>query len=86
MKTFAFFYLMDSFQAEEIKKTVDEHIQYWDNLKLEGYQGGAFADYSGGLILFQAENEDQAKAIVHDDPFVDHFILTKKWVKEWQPE
>lgn len=86
MKTFAFFYLMDSFQDKEIKKTIDEHIEYWNNLKLEGYRGGAFADYSGGLIIFKAKDEEQAKQLVHDDPFVDHFVLAKKWVMEWQPE
>ncbi len=76
---------MDPARAEEIKRTVPEHTAYWHKLNLDGYKGGPFSDLSGGLILFKAENEEKAEEIVHEDPFVDHFILTKKWVKEWAP-
>ena len=77
---------MDSASSEEIKRTIQEHTDYWHKLALKGYRGGPFADYSGGLILFEAESEEKAKEIAHGDPFVDHFTLSRHWIKEWIPE
>ena len=73
---------MNSEKTDAIKDTAKSHAHYWIDKNLEGYQGGPFADRSGGLITFQAETDEQAKAWVDQDPFVARDLLTEKWVKE----
>ncbi len=81
-KRFAFFYFMKK-EPEKIKAVVPLHIEYWRKLKLNKYLGGPFADRTGGLIAFEAENMDEATKITMNDPFVLQNLLENKWVKEW---
>lgn len=81
-KRFAFFYFMKR-EPEKIKAAVPEHIDYWHKLKLNNYIGGPFADRSGGMITFEAENIDDATKITNNDPFVSQGLLESKWIKEW---
>lgn len=60
-----------------------KHAAYWQELHLDGYLGGPFADRSGGLITFQAESGAAAEALVANDPFLQEHLLERHWVKEW---
>ncbi|RWU07300.1 hypothetical protein DWB63_01140 [Pseudodesulfovibrio sp. S3] len=71
---------------EEIGEAVPGHIRYWEDLRLEGYRGGPFADRSGGMIVFTAVDEDQAKRIVAGDPFVERGVVGESWLKAWRAE
>ena len=73
---------MNSDKTNAIKEIAGSHVDYWHHKNLEGYQGGPFADRSGGLITFQADTEQQANAY-DQDPFVVHGLLETKWVKKW---
>jgi len=46
--------------------------------------GGPFSDFSGGLISFQAENQNKAQGLVSGDPFVVKELLKNTWIKEWK--
>jgi uncharacterized protein YciI len=82
---FVFFYLMRK-DVPGIREAVPEHVAHWKDAGLEGYQGGPFADRSGGLITFRAAGLEQATAIVERDPFVRRGLLQDRWTKEWLPE
>ena len=82
---FAFFYLMSG-DVGRIRATVPAHVAHWKDARIANYMGGPFADRSGGLIIFDAEDLEDANARVRDDPFVSQGLLTNFWVKQWLPE
>jgi hypothetical protein len=61
------------------------HTAYWHRLSLAGYRGGPFADRSGGLITFVADDRAGAEAAVAGDPFVREGLLERHSLDEWQP-
>ncbi|NOY06801.1 MAG: hypothetical protein GXO82_09260, partial [Chlorobi bacterium] len=63
-----------------------EHVAYWKNLELPGYNGGPFADRSGGLILFSASDKATAVGMVLNDPFQKSGVVDTHWLKEWAVE
>lgn len=79
---FVFFYFMKR-EPEKIKAAVPLHIEYWHKLHLNKYLGGPFADRSGGLITFEAENVEEATKIAMSDPFVSQGLIESKYIKEW---
>ena len=85
MKRFAFVYLMSD-DRERIVQTVSDHVGYWKDLSLPDYAGGPFADRSGGLITFSAENHEAAANFVQADPFMGKDLLAQCWLKEWEME
>ena len=84
-KRYAYFYFMKR-EPAKIQATVPAHATHWKGRNLEGYQGGPFADRSGGLIIFGADNIEEATGVVTDDPFVIENLLEEKWIKEWMVE
>lgn len=84
-KRFAFFYFMKK-EPEKIRAAVPSHIEYWKGRSLQGYEGGPFADRTGGLITFETESIDKATSIIMNDPFVLQGLVENKWVKEWAVE
>ena len=83
MRTYAFFYLMDEQNKNAVSKTAQKHTAYWKSQNFPNYYGGPFADFSGGLIVFQANDQDQAEKLVSKDPFVVKDLIKDSWVKEW---
>jgi uncharacterized protein YciI len=84
-KKYAYFYFMKE-EPEKIGQIVPQHIEYWQELNIDGYQGGPFADRSGGHITFTSDNIDQARDIVKKDPFYREDLLADRWIKEWLVE
>ena len=85
MKCFAIVYLMHE-EAERVAEIVPLHVNSWRNLALPEYAGGPFADKSGGLITFAAEDHDTAADFVRDDPFMSENLLDQCLLKEWVKE
>jgi uncharacterized protein len=82
---YAFFYLMcDDF--ERILAAVPAHIRYWHEQGPGGVLGGPFADQSGGLIIFAADDLPGATRIAECDPFVTSGVLAQHWIKPWLPD
>jgi uncharacterized protein YciI len=77
-----YFYLMTD-ASERVAATVPTHARYWHDLELPGYEGGPFADHSGGLITFEADSVRRAEGFIADDPFVLEDVVATSWVKEW---
>lgn len=66
-------------------KSVPAHKAYVRDLIARGYQAktGYWAEYGGGMLLFQAASLDEAKAIVAKDPLIqDGCVLYE--LHEWR--
>lgn len=61
-----------------------EHGRYMKRLHEAGTlkHGGPFMDSSGGLWIFEAEDEAAARKIVEDDPALQEGIMNSDW-HEW---
>ena len=84
-RRFAYFYFMKN-EPDKVREVVPLHIEYWKNRELQNYQGGPFADRTGGLIIFETSDIDTATDIVMKDPFIIQNIINQKWIYEWLPE
>ena len=84
-KQYAFFYLMRN-NPEKIGNVIPEHVTYWKNVDVQKYSGGPFSDRSGGLILFEAPNIDEASSLTENDPFMIQDVIETFWLKEWMRE
>ena len=82
---FAYFYLMED-EPDRVRDAVPRHVAHWHGLGLTGYVGGPFADRTGGLITFQADDDRQAQGAVDADPFVREGLLKAHWLKRWTPD
>lgn len=80
-----FFYLMAD-DPERVRAVAPRHAEHWQKAAPPGYLGGPFADRSGGLITFEADNLAQAEQLVHDDPFLREGLLTSWWLEQWLAE
>jgi uncharacterized protein YciI len=77
-----YFYFMKA-PADRARAVAPRHADYWKHLGLRGYEGGPFADRSGGLITFESESTEEAEQLVADDPFIREGLLECYWVKGW---
>lgn len=82
---FVYFYLMRD-EPDRVRAGVPRHVSHWRGLGLAGYLGGPFADRTGGLIVFEAEDTSRAAAAVDSDPFAQDGLLESYWLKQWLPE
>lgn len=82
---FLYFYFNRN-EPEKIRQIVPAHVRYWKEANLKGYQGGPFADRTGGLISFVASSLEEATQIALQDPFVLEDLIDQKWIKEWLVE
>jgi uncharacterized protein YciI len=85
MKRFVYFYF-NRHIPERIIEVIPAHVRYWQTAHLADYQGGPFADRTGGLIVFAAQGLQQAIDIIRQDPFMSEDLIDNKWIKEWLPE
>lgn len=61
----------------------DKHIKYLSNISDERYfLGGGFSNKNGGMIIFKAENMDEAKKIADNDPVIKARVYTYE-LNEW---
>jgi uncharacterized protein YciI len=79
------FYAMKP-DSDRVRSVAPQHAAYWKDLRLLGYQGGPFADRSGGLITFEADSIKDAERLIAADPFVRQDLLATSVVKQWVPE
>lgn len=64
---------------------VPAHVAYVKDLVQRGHQAksGYWAELGGGMLLFQAESMDEAKAIVAADPLIKHHCVEYE-LHEWR--
>ena len=64
----------------------DEHAAFIDQLVDEGFilMGGPLANEGGALLIVNAEDEDEVRNRLKNDPWMEHGILKLESVKRWQ--
>jgi uncharacterized protein YciI len=68
---------------DKINQTVPQHTKYWESSGLEDLMGGVFADKTGGIVSFRAENLDQISDIILNDPLNKQNLVENRLIKEW---
>ncbi len=85
MKRFIYFYFMKN-EPQQVGHTAPAHMGYWRGLALPNYHGGPFADRSGGVISFSAQDIEAAQQLIQNDPFMMGQLFEQYWLKEWAVE
>ena len=64
----------------------DEHAEFIDRLVAEGsiLMGGPLVDEGGSLLIFNAEDQDEVREKLKNDPWLERGILKQDSVKRWQ--
>lgn len=67
-------------------QSLEDHLDYLLNLSSRGLVtiGGPFQDGSGGLVIAEATDVEEAKELVNRDPAIRQSTLTAD-VFEWNP-
>ena len=64
----------------------DEHAKFIDQLVADGFilMGGPLVDEGGSLLIFSAEDENEVREKMKNDPWLKHGILKQESIKRWQ--
>jgi uncharacterized protein YciI len=64
----------------------DEHATFIDRLVADGFilMGGPLVDEGGSLLIFNAEDENEVREKLKNDPWTKHGILNLESVKRWE--
>jgi uncharacterized protein YciI len=64
----------------------DEHATFIDQLVAGGFilMGGPLVDEGGSLLIFNAEDENEVREKLKNDPWAKHGILKLESVKRWE--
>ncbi len=64
----------------------DEHAAFIDKLVAEGFiwMGGPFLDEGGSMLIVNADDENEVREKLKNDPWMKHGVLKLKSVKRWQ--
>jgi uncharacterized protein len=75
-------YSPDKDKISQIRPT---HRVYLAKMKAEGklVVAGPFADFSGGLIVYEAETREQAEQYIKDDPFYTGGVFVSWVIRPW---
>jgi len=64
----------------------DEHAAFIDKLADDGsiLMGGPLVDEGGSLLIFNAEDENEVREKLNNDPWAQNGILKLESVKRWE--
>ena len=64
---------------------LEEHIEYLNKYIANGkiFAKGPFLDHSGGLVIFETENVEEAKELIDNDPVIINNTRSYE-LKEWK--
>jgi uncharacterized protein YciI len=86
MKTGQTLYIRTDFKVEgkEItKKDFNDHIAYLEEIASKRlFMGGGYVNAPGGMIIYHAENLEEAKIVAEGDPIISRGLFTYE-LKEW---
>ena len=71
---------------EKIAEVRPRHREYLGALKEQGqlFASGPFEDDSGALIIYEADSEDAARALIEADPFNEAGVFQSYTMKPWR--
>ncbi|AKN31321.1 hypothetical protein Ccar_10825 [Clostridium carboxidivorans P7] len=70
-------------EKEVTSKDFQDHVEYLKGVAAERYfVGGGFANESGGMIMFEAKDLEEAKTIAEKDPIIQRGLFRVK-IYEW---
>ncbi len=77
--------IMETVDPEKDAEVLDEHLEYLKKYLEEGkiYAKGPFLDHSGGLIIYNTENIEEARELIENDPVIK-YKSRKYTLKEWR--
>jgi uncharacterized protein YciI len=63
----------------------DEHAAFIDQLVVEGFilMGGPLVDEDGAMLIVNANDEDEVREKLRNDPWMEHGVLKLESVKRW---
>ena len=64
----------------------DEHAAFIDQLVADGFilMGGPLVDEGGALLIVNAEDEEQVREKLKNDPWFERGVLKPESIKRWQ--
>ena len=64
----------------------DEHAAFIDLLVAEGFvlMGGPLVDEDGAMLIVNADDENEVREKLENDPWMKHGVLQLESVKRWQ--
>jgi uncharacterized protein len=64
----------------------DEHALFIDQLVADGFvlMGGPFPDEDSAMLIVNADDENEVREKLRDDPWMKHGVLKLESVKRWQ--
>ena len=64
----------------------DQHAAFIDQFVEDGFilMGGPLVDEGGSLLIFNAEDENEVREKLKNDPWIQHGILKLETIKRWQ--
>lgn len=83
MKYFAV--LLHMRDPEKSRDFRPQHLEFLEKQRKAGhvFANGRFLDGTGGLVIYMAESEEAAKAIVEQDPYISLGARTYE-IHEWE--
>jgi uncharacterized protein YciI len=71
---------------DEVDKAREDHMRYLDGLEKRGLvvAAGRQDPPTGGVIIFDVDSEDEARALIADDPYVRRGLATYE-PRGWKP-
>jgi len=77
-------YLQDK---EKVASLRPQHRQYLASLRERGQLAvsGPFTDDSGALIIYEANDRDEAESLLKGDPFYENGIFLNFQLRPWNP-
>jgi uncharacterized protein YciI len=63
-----------------------EHAAFIDQLVTDGFilMGGPLVDEGGSLLIFKAQDENEVREKMKNDPWLKHGILKQESIRRWQ--
>jgi uncharacterized protein YciI len=63
-----------------------KHREYLSDLLEQGklHESGPFADDKGALIIYEAADEAEARALIAADPYTDAGVVATNDLREWK--
>lgn len=64
----------------------DDHVAYLNKLKDAGslIAAGPYEDLTGGTILYQADTQEEAEALVAGDPYTQADVTKDRYLRAWK--